>query len=589
VKPEVIPGRAKNPSTPHEAAPRTLIDALLAEQHQLTAVETFAFHHEAHKTTGSHYRDLIPQVAPGPGQQLAFEVNLDQCSGCKACVTACHSLNGLDDGEAWREVGTLLSEDWRQPFRQTVTTACHHCADPGCLNGCPVLAYEKDPITGIVRHLDDQCIGCQYCIFKCPYDVPKYSAARGIVRKCDMCFQRLEVGEAPACAQACPNEAIRITVVSVPVSSPSPPAGERAGVRGRFNVPFSPSPAQEGTPSPADGPRGFAKKSELINNLLPASPDPAITRPTTRYVSKLPLPARLVPASDHAAVLQTPHWPLIWMLVLTQMGVGMFAFSTLAEFPARPALVWSSFAVTLLGLFASSLHLGQPTKAWRSFLNLRRSWLSREIVVFGLFLPTLAVTALLTLPRWNVPLTWTYWCGGFALLLGLAGVFCSGMVYHDTARPLWRGWRSIGRFAATTAILGLAAVWTVDAFSHRYAALPLFLLLVVSSIKFAVDHKAYRLAEADEHLQANSLPRTAAEQSLIRSAQLTQEQLGTLVRIRFATTLVGGCLLPSVALILSPATAALAVVAGFLCLSGELAERYLFFTTVVPMQMPRGN
>ena len=75
-----------------------------------------------------------------------------------------------------------------EPYQQTVTTACHHCVEPACLEGCPVLAYEKDAETGIVRHLDDQCIGCQYCVLKCPYDVPKYSAKRGIVRKCDMCY-----------------------------------------------------------------------------------------------------------------------------------------------------------------------------------------------------------------------------------------------------------------------------------------------------------------------------------------------------------------------------------------------------------------
>ena len=82
------------------------------------------------------------------------------------------------------------------------------------MNGCPVLAYEKDPETGIVRHLDDQCIGCQYCVLKCPYDVPKYSTELGIVRKCDMCHSRLAEGEAPACVQACPTEAIRITIVN---------------------------------------------------------------------------------------------------------------------------------------------------------------------------------------------------------------------------------------------------------------------------------------------------------------------------------------------------------------------------------------
>ncbi len=50
---------------------------------------------------------------------------------------------------------------------------------------------------------------------KCPYDVPKYSHRLGIVRKCDMCTDRLAVGEAPACVQACPHEAITIRLVDV--------------------------------------------------------------------------------------------------------------------------------------------------------------------------------------------------------------------------------------------------------------------------------------------------------------------------------------------------------------------------------------
>jgi len=150
--------------------------------------------------------DLLECPPKGEGRTLVYDL-LDACTGCKACVTACHSLNGLDEGETWRDVGTLFGGTGAEPVQQTVTTACHHCLDPACMNGCPVNAYDKDPVTGIVRHLDDQCIGCQYCILKCPYDVPKYSRKRGIVRKCDMCSGRLAAGEAPACVQACPNEA----------------------------------------------------------------------------------------------------------------------------------------------------------------------------------------------------------------------------------------------------------------------------------------------------------------------------------------------------------------------------------------------
>ena len=99
----------------------------------------------------------------------------------------------------WREVGLLIGGTETLPvIPQHVTSACHHCLDPACPEPpCPVDAYEKDARTGIVKHLDDQCIGCQYCTFTCPYDAPKFHVGKGIVRKCDMCSDRLVAGEAP--------------------------------------------------------------------------------------------------------------------------------------------------------------------------------------------------------------------------------------------------------------------------------------------------------------------------------------------------------------------------------------------------------
>src|SRR3954468_4093983 len=240
----------------------TLIERFVREQQTLTPVARFAEQHEKFPEAAGFFRDRIPLSKPGPGQQYAFEVNLDLCSGCKACVTACHSLNGLDDDETWRSVGLLQGLS----STQTITTSCHHCVDPGCLTGCPVKAYDKDPVTGIVRHLDDQCIGCQYCVMKCPYEVPKYSSSRGIVRKCDMCSSRLTAGEAPACVQACPSQAIRITLVDQRETS----------IRFRERAAASDSTA---TPGP--------------NPFLPASPEPDYTVPTTRYKSARPLPASL--------------------------------------------------------------------------------------------------------------------------------------------------------------------------------------------------------------------------------------------------------------------------------------------------------
>jgi Fe-S-cluster-containing dehydrogenase component/DMSO reductase anchor subunit len=540
---------------------RTLIDELLAEQQRLTAVERFAQRHEQH-TLPAHsqiYRDLLPVRAPAQGEQYAFSVDLDSCSGCKACVTACHSLNGLDADETWRSVGLLHGIANESGFQQTVTTACHHCVDPACLNGCPVLAYEKDPRTGIVRHLDDQCIGCQYCILKCPYDVPKYSPKRGIVRKCDMCANRLAVNEPPACAQACPNGAIRITVV------------KQATV--------------------------IAEAREGI--FLPGTPDPVYTQPTTRYHSRRALPSRLTPADAHVLRPSHSHPALVAMLVLTQLSVGTFLLELVlrALFPANLMMRLSAFhaqvalAIALLALGTSTLHLGRPLAAWRAVIGLKTSWLSREIVMFGLF----AVFAILEaigfwLPRLKE--------SNSAVLpaavgvSGLLGVFCSVMIYHDTRRPFWRFSQSGLKFYVATLLLGTAAglfvttlqgwLWPTLAAAGAYQQLTTWLskvLLVVAGLKLACEAVFFR------HLGSGEL-------CLKQTALLMVQELAEITTARFLVGVIGGVLLPIGFLVQRPAPgfATLGVTAGIMVftLLGELLERHLFFTAIVPNRMPGG-
>src|SRR5688500_7952586 len=247
----------------------------------LTAVDAFSGLHDDGDLPANerYYRDLIPLSQPGPGEQYAFEVDLDACTGCKSCVVACHALNGLDDDESWRSVGTLQGGG-TVAFQQTVTTACHHCVDPACLTGCPVNAYEKDDVTGIVSHLDDQCIGCSYCTLTCPYEVPRFNEAKGIVRKCDMCRGRLEVGEAPACVHTCPNGAISRSIVAK---------------------------ADAALAAAAPG-----------TTLVPAAPASAITVPTPRSLTSRVTPEDAT-AVDHLSLRPAhPHPPLAAMLVLTQ-------------------------------------------------------------------------------------------------------------------------------------------------------------------------------------------------------------------------------------------------------------------------------
>ena len=256
-------------------------------------------------------------------------------------------------------------------FQQNVTTACHHCVDPGCLNGCPVLAYDKDAVTGIVRHLDDQCIGCQYCVMMCPYEVPQYSKARGIVRKCDMCHSRLAVGEAPACVQACPTNAIKISVV------------EQSKVRGKYRQlsAFNFQPTSTVTTT--------------ANNFLPASPNPAITLPTTRFITSRTLPEKLFSGDASAVEPADSHLPLVILLTLSQLAIGSSVAAVFVK-PALPLLL-IALVVGAVALVAGSLHLGQPLKAWRSFLGWRKSWFSREVIALGGFVALIALAVMTNL------------------------------------------------------------------------------------------------------------------------------------------------------------------------------------------------
>ena len=536
----------------------SLLEEVLAEQTKLSAVDRFSRRHQEAGPGQKSYRDLIPLTLI-PGRQLAFEVDLDQCSGCKACVTACHSLNGLEENESWRQVGKLISSDWRHPESHWVTTACHHCADPACSNGCPVLAYEKDAATGIVRHLDDQCIGCQYCLMMCPYEVPSYRPSLGIVRKCDMCSQRLEVGEAPACVQACPNEAIRISLID--------PAELLEEYRG-------------------------SKAVIALNSFLPSSPDPSITLPATRFRSSTPLARELVPAVGQSENLQPAHWPLIWMLVLSQTSVGGFLWLPWFSSSEKTGAIFGLLVVGVIALVASVFHLGRPAKAWRSFLGWRKSWLSREIMIFGLFLG--AAFALLGASYFKLPdqpIGWAVWTGG--CFAGLLTVLCSSMVYHATRRIFWTGWRVFGKFFGTTLILGISLAALLDSVDGKISApFPLcfsILLPLVVLGKAGVINRLGGAAFWDE--SSEPFPRAGSfdSWSLARSARILREQLGLWHRTGLFLSVIGGMILPWVALLLFQWSIALLATAFVCSLLGELAERHGFFRAVVPPSMPGGG
>jgi len=539
-----------------------LLEQLLSEQADLTAVEQFSRAHNKGDVPdqAQYYERLLPASEPKEGQQYAFKVDLDRCSGCKACVTACHSLNGLDKEETWRDVGLLIGGTELLPVMQHVTTACHHCLEPACAVGCPVNAYEKDPLTGIVKHLDDQCFGCQYCTMTCPYEVPKYHAEKGIVRKCDMCSERLGVGEAPACVQACPHESISIQLVDV---------------------------------------EDVRQREELLVATSPAS---SLTHPTTSFESarfgyktaKQPeLTSVEEPRPQHA------HWPLIIMLVLSQLSVGMFsclsAFVVFDGFAiVAPWFSCCALAVGLASIAAATFHLGRPQYAFRAILGVTHSWLSREIVVFGAFA---GAASLLTGSAWLSSSLVTQKLLSLATaLLGLAGVFCSVMIYVFTRREFWNIKQTGIRFFLSTVISGAAASSVVLSIQTQVGSLtPAKIDSLGSLCRVAwpvLGMVIFAASIGKIGFETSLLTRRGSGNSLQldRTRRLLTNNFRSITSARMVTGSVVGLILPVSLLFQTPGQASTVMLAALLCvcLASETCERFLFFAAVSPDRMPGG-
>ncbi len=174
-----------------------------------------------------------PNLEPVPNAiGMLFDSTL--CVGCKACVSKCKEVNGtppvIEGDEASWDSARDLSPDTYNVIKVYLEgsgetkdavndgfcfekRSCMHCVDPGCVSVCPVTAMRRDPLTGIVTHHEDACIGCRNCMVGCPYNVPQfdYDDAFGKISKCQMCNQkgveRIDQGMMTGCAEACPTGA----------------------------------------------------------------------------------------------------------------------------------------------------------------------------------------------------------------------------------------------------------------------------------------------------------------------------------------------------------------------------------------------
>ena len=471
-------------------------------------------------TCGSN-ADLIPARTPGDGEQYRFHFDMGSCIGCKCCVVACHEQNGNPADLQWRRVGEIEGGWYPETMRLYLSMGCNHCIDPACMTGCPVDAYTKDGPTGIVRHSADLCIGCQYCTWNCSFGVPQYNPERGVVGKCDMCYGRLTEGDAPACASACPESAIRIEVVNI----------------------------------------AEWKADSALSGGTPGMPLTEVSISTTRITQPKNLPRDIRKVNLNRIRPEHPHWPLVFMTVLTQLSVGAFAAIWVSQLTGHAGKLYqeaiSSLLIAALALASSTLHLGRPIHAYRALKMWRRSWLSREVLAFTIFAH---VAALYAAALW-FGLHAAIFLGGVTVLTGAAGVAASARLYIVPARPAWNTSHTFADFFLTSAALGTlfgeAIGGNSSAGRHVTVVCGVVLLLNVAW-KFL-------------WLTRSEVPELNA------TAKLLSTVLSGPFLLRGHLLLVGSIVLPLTAYGHIANWTALAFT-----LIAELIGRYLFFVSVVP-------
>jgi len=467
----------------------------------------------------------IPQRALLPGEQYRFHFDMTKCIGCKCCVVACNEQNGNPADINWRRVGEIEGGWYPNTYRSYLSMGCNHCMEPTCLEGCPVDAYSKDPVTGIVLHSAEACIGCQYCTWNCSYGVPQYNPERGVVGKCDMCHDRLDEGRAPACVSACPETAIRIEIVNI--------AEWKREYAAHANAP--------GLPSADDS---ISSTRITLPNNLP---------PDTRKADFF----RVRP--------EDPHWPLVAMTVLTQLSVGAFVTIWLLQLFGKTTRLGVAALVSIivagLALSASTLHLGRPIYAYRALKMWKRSWLSREVLLFGCFSGVAFLYAALL---W-FKLPGSLAIGALTSLLGAAGVTASACIYLVPARPAWNSKHTVAGFFLTAMLLGPLLAASLGIGDRRWL-----------SIAIVAATAGHLLNEAGKFFWL-----TASDSfELQASARLLSTTLASSFLGSGALLCLGGIILPLFVPTWAGASASLLTV-----LAGEVLGRYVFFVSVVPKNM----
>jgi formate dehydrogenase iron-sulfur subunit len=157
------------------------------------------------------YGNLVPTGRLMDGKPRSILFDATKCIGCRHCVQACKDWNDHPRTTLYE----LSSTNWitmEPPVLEGLSplwarNSCMHCDFPACAAVCPVEAitkYEEGPV--VINQ--ETCIGCEYCIHACPWEVITKNDITSKASKCTMCSDRLSEDKQPFCVQACPVDAL---------------------------------------------------------------------------------------------------------------------------------------------------------------------------------------------------------------------------------------------------------------------------------------------------------------------------------------------------------------------------------------------
>lgn len=182
-------------------------------------------------------------------------IDVDRCTGCGACSTACAVENNIPPAHEKTTARTGLT--WMRVYRASnggeypraknvyFPISCQHCGEhTPCVSVCPQNAVDVNPETGVVSQIPARCLGCRYCMTACAVHARYFNwfdpewpegmentlnpdvsvRMRGVVEKCNFCHSRWQSAKekaaaagkreidpadyVPACVEACPAGAI---------------------------------------------------------------------------------------------------------------------------------------------------------------------------------------------------------------------------------------------------------------------------------------------------------------------------------------------------------------------------------------------